>query len=206
MALLTPEDIQAALNIDLSTPNGQTLATSLIAAATAYIEQAVGYPLEEAEVTTYFDGEDYRLWLPTSAPVSNVSVATYNRLTHVYDELSAQYNRHSGNQVLLALGLSDGFQDRAGDLHYRLECRYAPRRIGTGPNGLSRMTCRVRFVRSLCGAQGQTGFTGDAEGIDGTLTQIDNCGASERMRSIEHCVIAYWRMRTISALGMTEQV
>lgn len=44
MALLTPEDIQAALNIDLTTPNGQTLATSLIAAATSSIEQMLGFP------------------------------------------------------------------------------------------------------------------------------------------------------------------
>ncbi len=48
MALLIPTDTQAALNIDLTDPNGQALATSLIASAVAYVEGAVGYPLEQA--------------------------------------------------------------------------------------------------------------------------------------------------------------
>lgn len=111
MALLTPEDIQAALNIDLSTPNGQTLATSLIAAAVAYVEQAVGYPLEEAETVTYFDGDDYRLWLPTSAPVNNLVLSTHNSITGAYDPIDAFYIRHSGtSEVYTSLSLPRGFQ------------------------------------------------------------------------------------------------
>ncbi len=81
MALLTPTDIQAALNIDLTIPNGQTLATSLIAAAVSSVEQMLGFPLEESSQTSYFDGETNRLWLPTGAPVSNLVLSTLNTIT-----------------------------------------------------------------------------------------------------------------------------
>ncbi len=110
MALLTPTDIQAALNIDLTDPNGQALATSLIAAAVAYVESALGFPLEATTQTKYFNGEFNHLWLPTAAPVSDLVIATYNSSTHVYDTLDSLYLRTSGNQVFIRTSLPYGFE------------------------------------------------------------------------------------------------
>lgn len=110
MALLTYNDIQEALNIDLTSPNGQSLATSLIAAAVSYAEQVVGFPLEAATVTEYFDGESNRLWLNTSAPVSNLTLAQYNSITRSYDDIDSLYLRHSGNEVYSSYTLPSGFQ------------------------------------------------------------------------------------------------
>lgn len=110
MALLTPEDIQASLNIDLTTPNGQTLATKLIASAVAYVEQELGYPLEARTQTTYFDGEYPRMWLPTVAPVSDLTMAAYNHATGSYDAISSQFVRQSGNEVVLSVVARRGFQ------------------------------------------------------------------------------------------------
>jgi len=67
---MTSTDIQAALNIDLTDPNGQALATSLISSAVAYVEAVLGDPLEERAGTEYFEGGLSRLWLSTGAPVS----------------------------------------------------------------------------------------------------------------------------------------
>jgi hypothetical protein len=108
--LLTYDDIQSALNIDLTDPNGQALATSLIAAAVAYVENALGYSLEEAETTEYFDGEFNRLWLNTTAPVSTVTLAQYNSITSAYDDIDSLYVRTNGNQVYTSLSLPHGFQ------------------------------------------------------------------------------------------------
>jgi hypothetical protein len=108
--LLTYLDIQAALNIDLTAPNGQTLATSLIASATAYVENALGFPLEETTQTKYFNGEFNHLWLPTGAPVSDLVIDTYNSNTRSYDTMDAQYIRNSGNEVFISSTLPQGFQ------------------------------------------------------------------------------------------------
>jgi hypothetical protein len=110
MAVLVPADIQSALNIDLTAPNGQTLATSLIAAAVAYVENALGFPLESITQTKYFNGEFNHFWLPTGAPVTNLVMATHNSTTQSYDPIDAQYIRTSGNEVFISLSLPHGFQ------------------------------------------------------------------------------------------------
>jgi hypothetical protein len=78
MSLLTFNDIQSERNIDLTDPNGQVVATSLIAAAIAWVERTIGYMLEAAATTAYFSEGHRDLWLPTSAPVSAVSLFTRN--------------------------------------------------------------------------------------------------------------------------------
>lgn len=45
MALSIPKALQAAFNIDPTDAKGQSLPVSLIAAALAYVEEAIGYPL-----------------------------------------------------------------------------------------------------------------------------------------------------------------
>lgn len=111
MALLTPEDIQAALNIDLTDPNGQALATSLIVSAVAFVETALGYPIEQRQQVTYFDGEYPHVWLPTGAPVSDVVIASYNLSTQNHDDIQSQYFRNTGtNEVYVSIGLPHGFQ------------------------------------------------------------------------------------------------
>lgn len=109
MALLQPTDIQAALNIDVTDPNGQTLATSLITAAAAYVEAALAYPLEEKQVVTYFDGEYPRVWLPTMAPVTNLTMAAYTSIG-TYADIASQYVRQSGNEDSLLVIVNHGFQ------------------------------------------------------------------------------------------------
>lgn len=91
MAILTPDGIQASLNIDLADPNAQALATSLITSVVAYVEAALDYELEKKEATTYFDGVHARVWLPTVAPVSGLAMAAYNLSTNRNDTISSQY-------------------------------------------------------------------------------------------------------------------
>jgi hypothetical protein len=110
MPLLEPSDIQDALNIDLTDPNGQALAESLIASATAFVSTLLGYPLEQAEVVESFNGEYSHLWLATGAPVSNLVMASYNSQTKVYDTVESQYIRTSGNEVYIDACLPHGFQ------------------------------------------------------------------------------------------------
>lgn len=45
MSVLTYNDIEEALNVDVSSPNGQTLPTSLVAAAVAYADNLVTWEL-----------------------------------------------------------------------------------------------------------------------------------------------------------------
>lgn len=111
MPLLLPEDLQATLNIDLTDPNGQALATSLIATSTTFVSKYLGYPLEQSSQTTFFDGEFNRLWLPTGAPVSSLIMATYNSLTDEYETIDAAYVRNQGTaEVFVTTSLSNGFQ------------------------------------------------------------------------------------------------
>lgn len=97
VALLTSDDIQSTLNIDLTDPNGQDTATTLIVSATAWLARAIGYPIEEATVTEYFDGAHQLFFLPTNAPVSNLVLDSYNPLTKVYDPVDPTYIRQMGD-------------------------------------------------------------------------------------------------------------
>jgi hypothetical protein len=109
MALLTPDDIQDSLNIDLTDPEGQLIAESLIAASQEWLSSQLGYPVEEREVTKYFDGQYHHLWLPTAAPVSNLVLSTYNSTTNSYDTIPSTYLRTSGNEVFIDYALPYGF-------------------------------------------------------------------------------------------------
>lgn len=95
--LITTDDLQSTLNLDLTDPNGQDTATTLIVSATAWLAKAIGYPIEEATVTVYFDGDHQLLFLPTNAPVSNLVLDSYNPLTKVYDPVDPVYIRQMGD-------------------------------------------------------------------------------------------------------------
>jgi hypothetical protein len=108
--LITYSDLQSALNIDLTDPNGQEVATELIASTQEWLSNQLGFPVEEDEVTKYFNGQYHHLWLPTSAPVSGVAIASYNSTSAVYDAVASQYIRSSGNEVFIDYYLPEGFQ------------------------------------------------------------------------------------------------
>lgn len=74
MALLTIQNLEEERNIDLTDPNGQLIAESLIDAAVAWVTRYVGYEIEESEQVQYFSDGYTKLWLYTKAPVSAVSV------------------------------------------------------------------------------------------------------------------------------------
>lgn len=95
--LTTTDDLRSTLFIDLTDPNGQDTATTLIEAATAWLSKAIGYPIEETDVTEYFDGAHQLLFLPTNAPVSNLVLDSYNPLTKVYDPVNPVYIRQMGD-------------------------------------------------------------------------------------------------------------
>jgi hypothetical protein len=107
MALLTPDDIQQALNIDLTNPQGRDLAASLIKAAVAYVEAQLGFPVEARQVTSYFSGEYPLVWLPTAAPVQDVTLATASGST--YETVDSALVRHYGtNEVFTTASLPHG--------------------------------------------------------------------------------------------------
>lgn len=112
MSLLDYSDIQEHLNIDLTSPNGQNVATELIAAAVAWVEGEVGYSLESVEQTAYFEDGDSYFFLPTKAPVTiGPDIATYNSATSAYDAVSSDYVRSSGSgEVYVSYPLPAGFQ------------------------------------------------------------------------------------------------
>lgn len=112
MALLTFDDIQAALNIDLTNPNGQERATDLIEVAIATAEREVGYPLEQtADQVAYFEDGQPRMWLDTKAPVSALTIATYDEVDDAYDTLDAtDYRSTNDGQVYAKVALPTGFQ------------------------------------------------------------------------------------------------
>lgn len=89
MPLLTPADVQAQLNINLTDPAGVTVTTGLINAAVAIASSYVGYSLEEREAVTYASDGGQRFWLPTMAPVTAVSAFSYNSATGSYDEVAS---------------------------------------------------------------------------------------------------------------------
>jgi hypothetical protein len=111
MALLSIDDLQAALNIDLTDPNGQAIATDLIAAAVAWVERTVGYHLEAESRTSYFDDGRCQLFLPTAAPVSDLTLASFNSITQAYDAVDPMTVRYSPDgEVHTTTWLPSGWQ------------------------------------------------------------------------------------------------
>lgn len=111
MALLNIDDLQQALNIDLSDPNGQAVATDLIAAAVAYIEKQVDFKLESGSRTEYFGDGYCHFWLKTGAPVSALSLSVYNSMTAAYDAVASTLVRYSDTgEVSTIAWLPEGFQ------------------------------------------------------------------------------------------------
>jgi hypothetical protein len=100
--LLTYQDLQPALNIDLTDPNGQELADSLIAATQALLSgpSMLGFPIEQASTTESADPSHSLFWLNTTAPVTDLEVSKMNSLTSSYDTVSSAYvTNHGGRQV-----------------------------------------------------------------------------------------------------------
>jgi len=79
MPLFDYQDFQTERNIALSSPEGQTIAKSLISAVTAWASAIVGYDLEGSTRTAFFEEGARRMYLPTTAPVSNVVISTVAR-------------------------------------------------------------------------------------------------------------------------------
>lgn len=111
MALLNLDDLQQSLNIDLSDPNGQAVATELIAAGVAWIEGEIGYPLESGSRTEYFDQGFSHFWLKTKAPVSALTLSVFNSTTAAYDAITSTLVRYSDTgEVSTVAWLPEGFQ------------------------------------------------------------------------------------------------
>lgn len=87
MALLTLDHIQDERNIDLTTPEGQTVATALIPAVIAWAEGRIGYPLEQSTRTEYLGDGASHFWLAPRKGVSNVVLAS--KSYGAYSNLSA---------------------------------------------------------------------------------------------------------------------
>jgi hypothetical protein len=110
--LLTYQELQSALNIDLTDPNGQALADSLIEATQALISGPayLGFPVEQATTTEYRSEGNSLVWLTTTAPVSNVVASIYNSTSSDYDTVDTAYvTNHGGRETFIRQSLSDGF-------------------------------------------------------------------------------------------------
>jgi hypothetical protein len=100
--LLTPEDLQPTLNIDLTDPNGLAIATSLIEAVQALLSSpaVLGFSIETSVVTTYVTPDSNRVWLPTGAPVSDLAVATLSSDDTTYVTLPTDQIQHHGTNEI----------------------------------------------------------------------------------------------------------
>jgi hypothetical protein len=110
--LLSYQDLQPALNIDLTDPNGQALADSLIAATQALLSSPLylGFPMEAGQATEYRSNGQSLVWLSTTAPVSAVSAALFNTSSNTYDTVDAGYViNHGGREVLINRSVPEGF-------------------------------------------------------------------------------------------------
>jgi hypothetical protein len=110
--LLTYQDLQSALNIDLTNLNGQELADSLIAATQALFSGPLylGFPIEAAPTTEYRSNGQSLIWLSTTAPVSNVSAALHNSSSNTYDTVDTGYvTNHGGREVFITQSVPEAF-------------------------------------------------------------------------------------------------
>lgn len=99
--LVTLDNLQAGLNIDLTDPNGQTLSTSLVTAATGYLEKALGFPLEERQEVAYFDGPDQCLRPPLGALVSALILATWSDRKSVSGDAASRWSIGPASRITL---------------------------------------------------------------------------------------------------------
>lgn len=102
MALITYEDLQPALNIDLTDSAGQEFATAAIAAVRTYMSgpASLVLPMEEAQVTEYITSEFQRYLLQTTAPVLDITAATRDTTTNTCDTIDAANIVHHGGREL----------------------------------------------------------------------------------------------------------
>jgi hypothetical protein len=91
------DTIQCERNINLTDPQGQTIATSLIAAACARASSLVEYDIKSSSRNAYFDDGNQKMFLPTAAPVSAVTVSKYNTVTSNYVAIDTACVRFSDN-------------------------------------------------------------------------------------------------------------
>lgn len=109
MALLTLTDIQDERNIDLTSPEGETVATALIPVAIAWAERRIGYALEESERTEYFsDGHTYFCLAP-KATISGLILAS--KSANAYSNVDAfAYEFTETGEVEVSVSLPRGLK------------------------------------------------------------------------------------------------
>jgi hypothetical protein len=155
MPLLEPTDIQDALNIDLIDPEGQDLAETLIASATTWLSTILGYPIEQTEdVTSYFDGEYPRIWLPTGAPVRYLVLAAYTTTTSSYDSIEITYVCNVGDS---RAGHTEGLVELPErDPDHRMK-RRPSRTLRSSSRILAKVAAARRVDASPCGLRRRSG-------------------------------------------------
>src|SRR5680860_197966 len=111
MPLFDPDVIQEERNIDLTSPEGQTIATALIAAVNAWVFSFVGHDIESSTRNAYFEDGERKMFFPSSDPVSAVGVSIFNTVTTNYNAVAGSYVRFSDHGVVdVSVGLPCGFQ------------------------------------------------------------------------------------------------
>lgn len=194
--LLTYQDLQSALNIDLTDPNGQELATALIAAAQALFSGPLylTFPIEASSVTEYHDGGLSRYWLNTSAPVSSLVAASRDRSTNTYDTIDSEYViNHGDREVYLTTHVSEAF--------HALRLTYTTGWTSeTLPDDLRQAIIDTVGIKLLevanfsSAAPGESSDEEDAEGTTGTLKKVISLGYTEEFSDEE--AKAYWKAKT----------
>jgi hypothetical protein len=108
--LFTATDISNERNLNL-TSDGTAITDTLIPAVTDWASRIVGYAVEQAEQTAYFDDGHQTLFLPTGGPVTAVSLATFNDDSSDYDAVEDSAVRFSSaGAVRCSMSLPYGFQ------------------------------------------------------------------------------------------------
>jgi len=106
--LFTSTDIATERNVTL-TSDAMVILDTLIPAVTDWAAGVVGYPLETSVRTVYFDGGSCRLFLPTAAPVTALTLSSY--ASGVYSDVDPAFVRFSSTgAVACTTGLPCGFQ------------------------------------------------------------------------------------------------
>jgi hypothetical protein len=198
--LLTYQDLQPALNIDLTDPNGQELADSLIEAAQALFSGPLflNFPIEQSEVNEYHNGGVQQYWLNTTAPVSDLVAASRDRSTNTYDTFAnTAVINHGDRNVHLTTYVSEAFHA----LRFTYSTGWT---ADTLPKDLRQAiidTVAVKLLEVANYSGSAPGAASDAEGEDenpstptGTLKKVVSIGYTEEYSTAE--ADAYWKAKT----------
>lgn len=113
MALISTSDIESQINADLTDPNGQALAQTLINAALQWAQSRCGYTFAKGSMTDLFDGGVSLFFLKTAAPVDTSVAATvevYNPTLEEYEAYTGTVRLSSDGQVQLSTCPAEGFK------------------------------------------------------------------------------------------------